>query len=460
MMMTTKRGKTAGRISIFGAVLAAAALASAALSVETDRRIRRNLSGEAPVIQTSPEVRDRSGDGARYAENRVLIRFKPGITIQGAQALLKAYGTAPLERIPHVGVHIVPIPDGVSVKEFLGALKRNPDVLYAEPDFSTRLALTPNDEFFWRQYALSNTGNNLRGVPGAPTGKRSADIKATAAWEETQGDPDVIIAVLDTGVDMNHPDLINKLVSRGRDFVNDDNDASDDHWHGTHVAGIAGAETNNTQGIAGVAWKCPILPVKVVDNKGVGYYSWLIQGIIYAVQNGAQVINISLGGDDVSDSLRDTLKFAYEENIVIVAAAGNEAGPVLYPAAYTDYALAVAATDSEDQRTAWSNTGAEVDVAAPGDLILSLVPTWYFGPQFPPYAYASGTSMAAPHVAGMAALVRSLKPWLKAGDVMNIIRYSAEDVNADEHPGRDDHIGYGRINMEKAIVPLKLKTKF
>lgn len=453
------RGKEVGGAWTAAAILCVFAVLASAFPFDAEQRTRRFASEHLPVVRTIPELRPVSGEGARFAEDRVLVRFQPGVTIQSVNALLRAYGVTEFKRVPHVGIHIVQAPEGISVQGFLGTLRRNPDVLYAEPDFVTRLARTPNDEFFWRQYALANTGNNLRGIPGAPTGKRNADIKATAAWEETLGDPDVIIAVLDTGVDMAHPDIMNKIVSRGRDFVNEDDDASDDHWHGTHVAGIAGAETHNTQGIAGVAWDCRILPVKVIAEDGKGFYSWLIQGIIYAVQNGAHVINMSLGGDEASNALRDTLKFAYESDIVCVAAVGNDGGQVIYPAAYSAYCLAVAATDSEDSRPEWSNFGAEVDVAAPGDLILSLVPTWLYGPLAPPYAYASGTSMAAPHVAGLAALLKSLKPWLKAGDIMNIIRYSADDVNEDDHPGRDDYIGYGRINMEKALVPLKLKTK-
>ena len=144
--------------------------------------------------------------------------------------------------------------------------------------------------------------------------------------------------------------------------------------------------------------------------------------------------------------------------MVIAAAAGNEAGPVLYPAAYDQYCLAVAATDYNDARAAFSNTGPEVDVAAPGVDVLSLYPTWDTPAGFAPYVYANGTSMATPHVAGLAALLKSLKPWLTAGEIMNIIRYSADDVNADAFPGRDDELGYGRINAERALAPYRLTS--
>ncbi|TET74758.1 MAG: peptidase S8, partial [Candidatus Aminicenantes bacterium] len=254
-----------------------------------------------------------------------------------------------------------------------------------------------------------------------------------------------------------------KILSSGRDFVNDDLDATDDHGHGTHVAGIAAAESNNNEGIAGVAWNCKILPIKIVDEEGYGDYYSMIEGITYAADNGADVINLSVGGEFTAQTLEEALKYAYDKDIVIIAAVGNEGGAVLFPAAYDDYCLAVAATDYDDIRVDWSNFGPEVDVAAPGERIISLVPTWYpftiWGDfELPPYGYGFGTSLAAPHVSGFAALIKSIKPWLTAAEIMNIIRYSADDTNNEDYPGKDEFIGYGRINMEKALVPIKITT--
>ncbi|MFQ6038324.1 MAG: S8 family serine peptidase, partial [Candidatus Aminicenantales bacterium] len=149
---------------------------------------------------------------------------------------------------------------------------------------------------------------------------------------------------------------------------------------------------------------------------------------------------------------------AFDKGLVCVASAGNESAAVLYPAAYEAYCLAVAATDYDDLRPTWSNFGPEVDVAAPGVRIVSCVPTWYWGEGSIPYGFLGGTSTAAPHVAGMAALIKSLKPWLEPEDIMDVIRFSADDVNAGEYPGKDEFIGYGRINMEKALIPIKIKT--
>ena len=338
----------------------------------------------------------------------------------------------------------------------LSALVRNPDVAYAGKNPRIHLTTSPNDEYFRKQYALYNSGGKVE-IPGSPQGKARADIKATAAWEETKGDGGVIIAVLDTGLDMDHPDIKNKVVSKGRDFINDDDDAADDHWHGTHVAGIAAAETNNNRGIAGVAWNCRILPVKIIDKDGYGYGSELIKGITWAVDNKANVINLSLGTEEDDPTIKAAVKYAYDKGVVVVASAGNDGSSVLFPAAYDQYCLAVAATDYFDNVTEWSNPGKEIDVAAPGEMILSLIPTWYYGPGYPPYEFASGTSMAAPHVSGFAALLKSFKPWLSVADIMNIIRFSATTYELISKKDGTTTSATAGSNMEKKrLVPLKI----
>jgi len=396
-----------------------------------------------------------------WAENQILVRFKPGVPAERAKAVIEAYGVRETRTFEAIGVYKLQIPAGFTVGEMIYALERNPDIEFAEPDYTLRIAESPNDPYFKNQYALHNTGQEIGS--GGPKGKAKSDIRATIAWDETKGAAETVIAIIDTGVDLLHPDIKNKILSAGRDFANNDFDATDDNGHGTHVAGIAAADTNNNVGIAGVAWNCKILPIKATDEEGNGYYSWMIDGLIWAADNGADVINISLGGDSPATSLRDALKYAYDKGIVISASAGNDGRTVVYPAAYDAYCLAVAASDYNDDRVSWSNFGSQIDIAAPGERILSLVPTWYperiwFDPKAIPYGYGSGTSMAAPHVAGLAALIKSLKPWLKADQVMDIIRYSADDVNSSTHKGKDDYIGYGRINMEKALVPLKIGT--
>jgi subtilisin family serine protease len=425
-----------------------------------EREKRRAIVTARPEIRTLNSGQPFHSEGVRYAPGQVLVKFKPEVRTQLIDATMAAYGSKKIREIPRLTVYQVQIPEALSVEEMVFALKQNPDIEYAEPNYVARIMTTPNDTLFKYQYALHNTGQEIGGLPGSPRGKSQADIHATAGWEEAKGKEDTIIAIVDSGVDLEHPDIKNKIVSGGRDFANDDWDATDDNGHGTFVAGIAAADTNNDEGMAGTAWNCRVLPVKVTDEDGVGLYSWIVDGIIWAADNGANVINISLGGDEEADSLREALQYAHDKGVVIAAAAGNSGDSVVYPAAYDDFCLAVAATDYNDERMSWSSHGSQVDVAAPGERILSIVPTWYWPSQGDveamPYAFGSGTSGATPHVSGLAAILKGLKPGLGADDIMSVIRYSSDDVNKSEFSGKDEFIGYGRINLEKALVPIKI----
>jgi subtilisin family serine protease len=398
----------------------------------------------------------------RYAPGQVMVKFKPELAEPVREAAAKAYGLEELDRIPGLDIYKFRVPETLTVEEMVGALKRNPDVEYAEPNFTARLASRPNDALFGFQYALSNTGQAIGS--GGPKGTAGDDIAAMTAWDETTGSAEVTIAVIDTGVDLLHPDLKAKIKSPGKDFINGDNDATDDNGHGTMVAGIAAADTNNGGGIAGVAWNCKILPVKVIDAEGSGFYDQIAAGIRWAADNGASVINLSIGGDEAADILRDAVKYAYDKGVVVCAASGNEGTAVLYPAAYDAYVLAVAATDYNDVRPTWSNSGPQVDVAAPGVRIACPVPTWFWEASgYPansdPYALSDGTSMASPHVAGLAALIAGLKPDLSPETIMDVIRYSSEDVNSSSRRGQDNDIGYGRINMSTALVPIQISSR-
>ncbi len=394
--------------------------------------------------------------GNPYAPGEALVKFKPSLRAQLISPTIRAYGAEEISKISGLEIYRLKVPERTTVEEMVFALSQNPDVEYAEPNYKTRLCVTPNDKYFDYQYYLRNTGQEIP-TEERPRGKKDADIKATTAWEETKGKADILIAILDTGVDLSHPDLKTKIYSGGRDFINNDFEANDDYGHGTAVASVAAAETDNSEGIAGVAWNSKILPVKIMDENGEGVYSDLIAGIKWAVDNRASVVNLSLGGDEPSSGLRDALKYAHDKGVVVVAAAGNDSSAVLYPAAYDDYCLAIAATDYEDKQADWSNFGSQVDVAAPGVSIICAVPTWFFGPGSNPYGIGGGTSLSTPQVAGLAALLKALKPWLSVDQVMDVIRYSADDVNSANHPGKDNYLGYGRINMEKALVPIRIK---
>ena len=270
-------------------------------------------------------------------------------------------------------------------------------------------------------------------------------IHAPEAWDLTTGSPDVIIAVLDTGVSFTHPDLANKLVP-GYDFVNDTTLPDDDNGNGTHVAGIIAAETNNQIGIAGITWLGRIMPVKVLDAAAHGDVSLAAQGVIWAVDHGARVINLGLAGPTSSQDLVDAIDYAHSRNVVVIApVANNGTADPSYPAAL-DHVIAVAATDHSDRPLTTSNSGDYISVAAPGDQIASTFrpPGGKDG-----YAVASGTAQAAAHVAGVAALLLSINPDLSTDDVQTVLEGSADHFGL---TGRDSHVGFGRINAARALA--------
>ena len=253
----------------------------------------------------------------------------------------------------------------------LAALQRNKDVEYAEPDFEAQALGTANDPYY--------TGGNQWYL---------SKIQAPGAWDYSTGSSGVIVGIIDTGVLTSHPDLAGKVLA-GYDFVNNDADASDDNGHGTAAAGATSAASNNLAGMASVAWGNPILPVKVLGADGSGTYSGIANGITWAADKGARIINLSLGGTSSSRTLQDAVNYAWNKKAVLVAAAGNNGNDTaLYPAACSNV-VAVSATNSSDSRPSWSNYGSYVDVAAPGESILTL-----YGADS--YAYWNGTSFSSP----------------------------------------------------------------
>lgn len=265
-------------------------------------------------------------------------------------------------------------------------------------------------------------------------------IETELGWNLSRGSKDVIVAVVDTGVQMNHPDLKDKLLT-GYNAITSGSTPEDDVGHGTHVSGIIGALVNNGEGVAGISWYNKLLPVKALDNSGLGTTYSVAEGIIWAADNGAKVINLSLGNYAESQFLHDAIKYAFDRDIVIVSASGNDnTERPGYPAAYPEV-LAVAATNPSGEKASFSNFGDYIDVAAPGESIASTYP----GSQ---YAALSGTSMASPHVAALAGLVRSLNPNLTNTEVMELITSNAIDLGT---PGHDKYFGWGQIDIYRTL---------
>ncbi|MCK6630069.1 MAG: S8 family peptidase [Anaerolineae bacterium] len=389
-------------------------------------------SAQGPVVQGPPPVVT-----PEIVPGEIIVKFQADVGRLGAQNSLRAEGLRPLEISPETGLMRVEVKPGQESQVIAELLARG-DVAYATYNYKIYALGDPNDPYYNPPYNLQWALKNAQ----------DHDIDAPEAWDIHTGGSGVTIAVIDTGVDLDHPDLQAKIVA-GWDYVNNDSLADDDHGHGTHVAGIAAASGNNGIGIAGVSWGARVMPLKVLDSAGNGDIYNLALAIRYAADYGAKIINMSLGASCGLDwsSVEDEINYARGKGVLLVAAAGNSGStPVLCPGGLNGV-VAVGATDSGDSRAYYSNYGAALDVAAPGSGIYS---TYYGGG----YTTMSGTSMASPHVAGLAALLRSYAPGMTSSEVEALIKQTADDLGS---AGWDQYYGYGRINARRALERIALQ---
>ncbi|MBI2565702.1 MAG: S8 family serine peptidase [Candidatus Schekmanbacteria bacterium] len=402
------------------------------------------LSGLVAVLGF-PAAAATSGLATRLADDcpRIIVRssslgaaaarlYSRETLTQLAPRLAPAADTArAVDRLARTAV--LPIGAAENPRALLARLRSRPEVEFAECDSSVRAlaAVIPDDARFSEQWGLQNDGSG--------GGAADADVDAPEAWAETLGDPSTVIAVLDTGLDLSHGELSGRvLLVSGADLVNGDDVPEDDAGHGTHVTGIAAAAGNNGQGIAGLCWRCRVMPIKVLDQSGTGAFSNVAAGIVLAAANGARVINLSLGAGSYSQAIQDALDAAQAAGVVAVAAAGNGASEApVYPAANAGV-LAVAALDRNDDPSDFTSRGDWIDLAAPGSEILSTLPGQAYGTW-------SGTSMAAPFVAGIAGLVSTAHPTWSAALVASQIARSTDSVSG-------DGLGSGRANAYRALT--------
>jgi thermitase len=379
----------------------------------------------------------------------VVVKFQDNVSVAGARNSLRAEGLRLLEVSAHdqaLRVQVVPGQEATAIADLLA----RGDVEYATFNYRIYAAGDPSDSYYAFQWGLHNTGQT-GGTPGA-------DISASAAWDLYTGGNEVIIAMIDSGVDLDHPDLAGKITSgsqAGYNYISPTAMPNDDNGHGTHVAGIAAAVSNNNKGVAGVSWGAKIMPLKILDSAGNGETFDLAQAIRYAVDHGAKVINMSLGGScgEGWPDVEEAVNYAASKGVILVAASGNYNTGVFCPAALNGV-IAVGATDDMDFRSYYSNYGSDLDVVAPGDYIYStLIDSNPAG--LGTYGYKSGTSMATPAVAGLAALLWSYAPTLNSAHIQSVIQDSADDLGA---TGWDQYYGYGRINARRALEAVTIQT--
>jgi len=369
-----------------------------------------------------------------FVPGEVLVKFRPGTPGAEVAAAHRQAGGQPREVIPGIDVQVVRVPPGRE-RAAVEAYRRNPNVAFAEVNgfySATQTSWSPNDPYYGQQWQYPK-------------------IQAPDAWAVVTGTSQVAIAILDTGIDQSHEDLKAKIAKNVNFTTSGSFD--DKYGHGTHVAGSAAAVSNNGLGVAGTCPNCALYNVKVLGDNGSGAWSWIANGIVWAADNGAKVINMSLGGSTGSSTVEDAVNYAWNKGAVLVAAAGNSgSSSPSYPAYYSNV-IAVAATDQNDNKASFSNYGPWVDIAAPGVSILSTAPDhrnriWGFGVK---YGTLSGTSMASPHVAGVAGLVWSMGT--SCGTDNSCVRSRIEN-GADKIPGTGTYWSSGRLNAYNAVMGL------
>jgi RHS repeat-associated protein len=407
---------------------------------------------------------------ARYRDGEILVRFRGGVSEKEKETIIATHGAQKKKQLRgDSGFEKLELTAGRDAKATVLQLLLNPQVEFAEPNFLiAKEDVTPNDPQFKQQWALQNSGQD--------GGQFGADIKAASAWQTATGAPSTVIAVLDSGIDFNHPDLINNQWTNPRpnsdadlhgwDFVADNAEIKDEQGHGTAVAGVIAAEGNNGIGTTGVMWRASLMSLRVLDNTGTGDVASAVEAIDYAVTRGAHVVNLSWGTTGESIALKEAIERALRRNIVVVCSSGNgsqnlDVSPY-YPASFgLKDLIVVGATDNRDQPASWSNWSvSRVTVAAPGTNILT---TQRGGG----YWSVTGTSAAAPVVTGIAGLMKTVNPRANTSLISRAISNGARQVvslsGKVSSGGVADAAGalakvYGSANQSPALPPRGLGT--
>lgn len=452
--MPGQTGRHRGRAGLAGVVSLVATLVPTVpvAAAQPDRPPAERARPSTPAAERTNDAGPAAPPEAPpHDDHTVLVRFAAETPAERRTAALARHGLVAVRPLPGTDFLEARTTGNrpIDAEAVAAVLDDDDAVAEAEPNHTRTIAAAPNDTYYrkGRQRYLETS-------------------RFPAAWDLTTGSASVTVAVVDTGVALGHPDLAPRL-KPGYDFVGDDASADDDHGHGTMVAGVLGAVGNNTTGVTGAAWNVSILPVKVLDSRGVGTDADVAAGITWAVDNGASVVNLSLGGPTSGAALQQAVAYAVGKGVVVVAAAGNvdpgdpmpdelaaaDTAPVrrFYPAGYSGV-VGVAATDWSGNFAWFSNFGPFVDVAAPGIDVWTTVKGSGTA-QNGSYFTASGTSFAAPLVAATAALVRTRYPSYTGAQVASRIRSGARDAGP---PGFDPYYGVGVLDAAAALGVAKL----
>ncbi|PIQ24576.1 peptidase S8 [bacterium (Candidatus Blackallbacteria) CG17_big_fil_post_rev_8_21_14_2_50_48_46] len=395
------------------------------------------LSAPSNTLPTAAVSRLNRASAARaqYVPGQVIVSFKTRTHPTLLQQFAQAHGLRLLKVSPMGEALYQQLNPAMATAQVMNSLKQDPYVQYAGPNPVYTNKFTVNDPRSSEQKGLGIIG----------MGK---------AWDLSLGDPRVIIAVIDSGADLSHPDLRANLVSGYNVLSQGQTPPQDDNGHGTHASGIAAAVGDNREGVSGTCPRCKLMPVKALDAEGAGNAFDVAIGIVWAVDHGAQVINMSLGGPQSDPTLERAVRYAFSRNVPVVVAAGNESTNELrYPAAIPGV-ISVGAVDNSRQLAGFSNFGSWVSVVAPGVQILSTMPqtsvymTQNEGYQTQ-YDFMDGTSMAAPIVAGLVGLIRSRHPQLTPAQIKTRLEGTAIDLGA---PGFDEQFGNGMIDGPRALL--------
>ena len=358
-------------------------------------------------------------------EGRYVVGFEHDVDELDARSLMGSFALETGKWLPGVRALTVWPVTAQNAQAIATALESDGRARYFEPDWPVVASFVPNDSRYSSQWAPDKIG-------------------AEEAWDTTTGDGDVVVAIIDTGIQKTHSEMSGKLVTYEYDHHNDDNDASDDHGHGTHVAGITGAAFDNSSGIASIGGDTKLMALKVLGSSGSGSSSNVAAGIEDAADEGAHIANLSLGSSSFSSVMRDAVNYANNRGVLVISASGNNGSSALhYPAAYTA-SMAIGASTSTDRRASFSNYGTWLDIVAPGVSIHSL--GCCTGNR---YTDKSGTSMAAPVVSGVAALLLAIDDTLTNDQLRDILNESATDIGT---PGPDIYTGDGRVDAADAVA--------